>query len=74
MQTETMDFAVEPENLPEFIEILVDYEIDNEIIGQTEDNYPIIHIEFEEDNEEAIVQLMELGEVLETEEEEIDED
>lgn len=72
MLTEELDFMVKPRKLSEFIEILVDYEIDNEILGQTEDKYLIIHLEFDEDNEEAIEHLMELAEVVETEE--IDED
>ncbi len=74
MTTEELDFVVKPKNLPEFIKILVDYEIDNEIIGQNDDNYPIIHIEYEQDHEEAIMQLMEVAKVVKTEDEELEED
>lgn len=74
MTIEEMDFIVKPKNLSEFIEILVDYEIDNEIIGQTEDKHPIIHTEYDEFNEDAIEHLMEIAEVVEREDEELDED
>lgn len=74
MTIEELDFEVKPKNLSEFIEILVDFEIDNEIIGQTEDKHLIIHTEYDEFNEDAIEHLMELAEVVETEDEELDED
>lgn len=74
MTIEELDFEVKPKNLSAFIEILVDFEINNEIIGQTEDKHLIIHTEYDEFNEDAIEHLMELAEVVETEDEELDGD
>tara|TARA_R110001592_G_scaffold45430_4_gene145185 strand:- start:2608 stop:2835 length:228 start_codon:yes stop_codon:yes gene_type:complete len=73
MELDELDFEVKPKNLSEFIDILVDFDIDNEIIGQTEDENPIIHIEYDEDGEEAVGQLLEIGKIIEVDSDE-DED
>lgn len=64
MEKNELDFEVKSKNLSEFIDILVDFDIDNEIIGQTDDNNPIIHIEFDEDGEEGVNQLLEIANII----------
>lgn len=64
MEKNELDFEVKSKNLSEFIDILVDFDIDNEIIGQTDDNNPIIHIEFDEDGEEGVNQLLEIATII----------
>jgi len=67
MDTVTLKIQVEAENIAEFTKTLIDHEIDNEIIGHTEDDDIIIQIEYGFEQEDGVDELLEISEIFEDE-------
>ncbi len=67
------EFTISTDSIIEFAAILTENELENEIIGTTDDNELIVAVHFEKSEFDAVVQLEELVESSE-EEEETDED
>lgn len=67
------EFTVSVDSIVEFAEILEENELENEIIGTTDDNELVIEVHFDKSEIDAVAQLEELLEETE-EEEETDED
>ena len=74
MENFELKLAVETDNLVEATEILVDYDITNEIIGNTEDDNIIIHIEYDDDQQEGVGDLLKIAEIYEDDEDDDEED
>lgn len=74
MENFELKLEVETDNLVEVTEILVDYDITNEIIGNTEDGNILIHIEYDDDQQEGIGDLLNIAEIYENDDENTDED
>ena len=75
MEEFELNLEVAPEKMGDFTEIIVDFEINNEIIGKTEDGNIIIQLKYDDDQQEGIGDLLEIAEVYEfdlEEEEEYD--
>lgn len=66
---EEQTFVVQESKLPEFVKVITDNEIDNEIIGQSEDGEYYISVEVKEDDLELMGDLFELAEPLDDEDE-----
>lgn len=65
MEKVELKLQVETENMPEFTKILIEHDIDNEIIGHTGDSEIIIHIEYDESQESAVEDLLEIADIFE---------
>lgn len=74
MQEFELHLEVAPDKMGDFTETLVDFEIDNEIIGKTEDGNIIVQVNYDDDQQEGIGDLLEIAEVYELDEDEEDED
>ena len=75
MEEFELNLEVTPEKMGDFTETIVDFEINNEIIGKTEDGNIIIQLKYDDDQQEGIGDLLEIAEVYEfdlEEEEEYD--
>ncbi len=70
MENFELKLKVETDNLVEVTQTLVDYDITNEIIGNTEDGNIIINVEYDDDQQEGIGDLLKVAEIYEDEEEE----
>ncbi len=66
--TNRIEFYVPVENMAEFVTILTTAEIDNEIIGITDENEIIIYAEYVNDQDEAIARLTDLVDYYDYEE------
>ncbi|NQX97722.1 MAG: hypothetical protein HRT73_07555 [Flavobacteriales bacterium] len=69
MENVALKLQVETENVPEFTRVLIEHEIDNEIIGHTEDDDIIIQIEYGIEQQDGVDELFEISEIFEEEEE-----
>lgn len=65
MEKAALKLQVAAKNMPEFTKILIENDIDNEIVGHTEDEELIIHVEYGEPQEEAVEDLLEFSEIFE---------
>jgi hypothetical protein len=75
MDTVELKLQVKANDMPEFTKTLVEYDIDNEIIGHTEDNEMIIQIDYSFEQQDAVDELLENSEIFEDDQdEEIEED
>jgi hypothetical protein len=75
MKKDELKFQVEAKNMPEFTSTLIDFEMDNEIIGITEDDEIIVHVIFDDDQQEGIGNLLQISTLFEDEDDdEIEED
>jgi hypothetical protein len=75
MENVALKLQVETENVPEFTRVLIEHEIDNEIIGHTEDDDIIIQIEYGFEQQDGVDELLEISEIFEDDQdEEIEED
>ena len=63
-------FNVATDDIVEFVEILTENELANEIIGTTYDNKLIIEVEYSRHERDAVNELMDLVDSEESEEEE----
>jgi len=76
MEKFELNLEVAPEKMGDFTETIVEFEINNEIIGKTEDGNIIIQLKYDDDQQEGIGDLLEIAEVyefdVEDEEEEYD--
>ena len=66
-------FLVQASKLPEFVKIITDNEVDNEIIGQSENGEYYISVEVSEDDLELMGDLFELAEPYDEEEDDSEE-
>jgi hypothetical protein len=64
MDTVELKLQVETENMPEFTKTLIEHEIDNEIIGHTEEDDIIIQIEYGFEQQDGVDELLEISEVF----------
>lgn len=71
---ENQTFLVQESKLPEFVKVITDNEIDNEIIGQSENGEYYISVEVREDDLELMGDLFELAEPLDEEEDDSEEE
>ena len=71
---ENHTFQVQASNLPEFVKVITDNEIDNEIIGQSENGEYYISVEVSEDDLELMGDLFELAEPYDEEEDDSEDD
>ncbi|MBL4594033.1 MAG: hypothetical protein JKX68_09485 [Flavobacteriales bacterium] len=71
MENVALKLQVETENVPEFTRVLIEHEIDNEIIGHTEDDDIIIQIEYGFEQQDGVDELLEISEIFE---DDLDED
>ena len=62
------EFNVPADSIIEFAEILTENELENEIIGTTDDNELVVAVHFEKSQFDIVEQLEELVESSETEE------
>jgi hypothetical protein len=75
MDTVELKLQVKANDMPEFTKTLVEYDIDNEIIGHTEDNEMIVQIDYGFEQQDAVDELLEISEIFEDDQdEEIEED
>ena len=74
MDKVTLKLEVETENMPDFTKILTEHEIENEIIGHTEENEIIIQIEYDFEQQDAVDELLEISEIFEDDFDEEEED
>ena len=65
MSKVALKLQVAAENMPAFTKILTEHDIDNEIVGHTEEEELIIHVEYAEPQEGAIEDLLEFSEIFE---------
>ena len=75
MEEFELNLEVAPEKMGDFTETIVEFEINNEIIGKTEDGNIIVQLKYDDDQQEGIGDLLEIAEVYEfdlEEEEEYD--
>ena len=68
-----LTFVVEGDSLPQFVEIISENDLQNEIIGQQDHHY-LIDVEVEDENEKIICELLEISELMEEEYEELETD
>ncbi len=74
MEEFELHLEVVPNKMGDFTETLIDYEIDNEIIGKTEDGNIIVLVKYDNDQQEGIGDLLEIAELYELDDEDEDED
>jgi hypothetical protein len=74
MDTVELKLQVETENMAEFTKTLIEYDIDNEIVGHTEDDEIIIQIEYGFDQQDGVDELLQIAEIYEDEDEDDDEE
>lgn len=68
MENFKLKLEVETDSLVAATQTLVDYDITNEIIGSTEDGNIIIHVEYDDDQQEGIGDLLNIAEIYEDDE------
>lgn len=70
----TQVFLVEALNLPQLVKTITDNELDNEIIGQTENGEYYISIDFKDEDLELIEEISEIAEFYNEDESEEDDE
>jgi len=63
-------FEVTPDQMADFAEMLAELELDNDIAGKTEDGDIIIHVFYERDDSDKVLELMEWLDETESDEDE----
>lgn len=65
MEEFELKLQVKAKKMPDFAVALMDFEIKNEIVGLTEDGDLIIQVEYDNDQQEGIGELLKVSEIFE---------
>jgi hypothetical protein len=71
---ESVTFEVEADELSEFVKILTENDLTNEIVGQSGEGEYFVSVDYEEDGQEAIGELLEIAVIADEDELEAIED